>query len=117
ASAIAKVDFVLSDAVPWAVPQVGQAATVHLGGKQAEMFAAETAVARGRHADKPVVLLSDPTVVDPQRASRGLRPLWTYAHVPLDSPRDMVGVVSAQIERFAPGFADTIVASACTPAR
>src|SRR5690625_72692 len=117
ASAIAKVDFVLSDAVPWTVPQVGQAATVHRGGTQAGMFAAETAVARGRHADKPVVLLSDPTVADPRRASRGLRPLWTYAHVPLGSPRDMVREVSAQIERFAPGFADTIVASACTPAR
>src|SRR5690625_7059839 len=82
ASAIAKVDFVINQPVPWAVPAVGEAATVHLGGTQAEMFAAEATVARGQHAPHPMVLVSDPAVVDPSRTVAGLRPLWAYAHVP-----------------------------------
>lgn len=116
ASAIAKVDFVINEPVPWAVPAVGEAATVHLGGTQAEMFAAEATVARGQHTPHPMVLVSDPAVVDPSRTVAGLRPLWAYAHVPLGSARDMTGAVTAQIERFAPGFRDIIVASTCTPA-
>ncbi len=115
-SAVAKVDFVVSEPVPWQASGVGQAATVHLGGRQEEMFAAEAAVVRGQHALNPVVLVSDPAIADPGRISNGLRPLWTYAHVPLGSKHDMTEAVTSQIERFAPGFRDTIVASAATPA-
>lgn len=115
-AAVAKVDFVLNGPVPWQVPAIGEAATVHLGGSQAEIFAAEAAVTRGRHAAAPVVLVSDPTVADPGRELSGVRPLWAYAHVPVGSPRDVTGEVIGQIERFAPGFTDTIIASTCTPA-
>ncbi|WP_245612574.1 phytoene desaturase family protein [Actinotalea ferrariae] len=113
----AKVDFVLSGPVPWAHPEVGRAGTVHLGGSRPEMARAEHAVARGRHAQHPTVLLSDPAVVDPGRIGpAGIRPLWTYAHVPAGSERDMTAAVTAEIERFAPGFRDVVVAAHAVPA-
>lgn len=112
----AKVDLVLSGPVPWADPEVGRAGTVHLGGTRGEMARAEADVAAGRHAERPMVLVSDPTVVDPAREVGGLRPLWTYAHVPSGSTRDVTEDVVAQVERFAPGFRDVVVASRCVPA-
>ncbi|WP_265522529.1 phytoene desaturase family protein [Oerskovia flava] len=115
-NAAAKVDFVLSGPVPWAEPEVGRAGTVHVGGSRAQMAAAEAAVAAGRHAGRPLVLVSDPTVVDPSRGSGGLRPLWSYAHVPAGSTVDVTEAVTAQIERFAPGFRDVVVSSRCVPA-
>lgn len=114
--AAAKVDFVLSGPVPWRAPEVGRAGTVHVGGTRPEMAAAEAAVAAGRHAERPMVLLSDPTTADPGREQGGRRPLWTYAHVPNGSDRDVTEDVTRQIERFAPGFRDLIVASRCVPA-
>ncbi|MFI2102781.1 phytoene desaturase family protein [Isoptericola sp. NPDC019693] len=119
-NAAAKVDYVLSGPVPWADPEVGRAGTVHVGGTRAEMAAAENAVAAGRHAERPVCLVSDPTVVDPSRrvvaGDAELRPLWTYTHVPAGSDVDVTGTVTAQIERFAPGFRDVVVASRAIPA-
>ncbi|MBC7291568.1 MAG: NAD(P)/FAD-dependent oxidoreductase [Actinotalea sp.] len=113
----AKVDYVLSGPVPWAYPEVGLAGTVHLGGSRPEMARAEHAVARGRHAEHPTVLLSDPAVVDPGRTGPGgIRPLWAYAHVPAGSERDMTEAVTAEIERFAPGFRDVVVAAHAVPA-
>ncbi len=112
----AKVDFVLSGPVPWAHPEVGRAGTVHLGGSQQQVAEAEAHVAAGRHAPRPTVLLSDPTVVDPGREVGGLHPLWTYAHVPAGSDVDVTEAVTAQVERFAPGFRDVVVASRCIPA-
>lgn len=112
----AKVDFVLSGPVPWAVPDVGGAATVHLGGTRAQIAAAEADVAKGRVPDRPVGLVSDPTVTDPARERGGLRPLWVYAHVPRGSDVDVTDRVVAQLERFAPGFRDVVVASRCIPA-
>ena len=114
--AAAKVDFVLDGPVPWAHAEVGQAGTVHLGGSRAQLVEAETAVAAGRHAEHPLVLVSDPVVVDPDREVGGLRPLWTYAHVPAGSTVDPTEAVTAQIERFAPGFRDVVVSSQSTPA-
>lgn len=114
--AAAKVDFVLSGPVPWAHPQVGRAGTVHVGGTRADLALAEHEIARGRHAARPPVLVSDPTVADPARQVGGLRPLWAYAHVPAGSPRDVTEDVTAQIERFAPGFRDLVVAARCVPA-
>ena len=115
-NAAAKVDYVLSGPVPWADPRVGRAGTVHVGGSRADLALAEHEIARGRHAARPAVLLSDPTVVDPGRQVNGLRPLWTYAHVPAGSERDVTEQVTRQIERFAPGFRDVVVASRCVPA-
>jgi phytoene dehydrogenase-like protein len=114
--AAAKVDLVLSGPVPWEVADVGRAGTVHVSGTLVDIARAEADVAAGRHAERPVCLVSDPSVVDPGRASGRLRPLWAYAHVPLGSGRDVTGDVVRQIERFAPGFRDVVVASRCVPA-
>jgi len=114
--AAAKVDFVLDGPVPWAVPEVGLAGTVHVGGTRADMARAEALVARGEHVDLPMTLVSDPTVVDGSRLAHGRRPLWTYAHVPKGSTVDVTEAVTRHIERYAPGFRDVVVASRCTPA-
>lgn len=115
-NAVAKVDFVLAGPVPWRDAPVGRAGTVHVGGTWADMARAEADVAAGRHAPRPMVLLSDPAVFDPGRTQQGLRPLWTYAHVPAGSTADVTDQVVAQIERFAPGFRDVVVDSRCVPA-
>lgn len=108
--AVAKVDFALSASVPWAHPDVARAGTVHLGGTRAEMARAENAVNRGRHPDHPYVLVSQPSLFDASRAPDGAHTLWTYTHVPSGSDVDRRDVVIAQLERFAPGFRDTILA-------
>jgi phytoene dehydrogenase-like protein len=112
----AKVDFALSGPVPWTAPEVAGAGTVHVGGTRAEMARAENAVAAGRYPERPYVLVSQPGVVDPGRAPAGSSTLWTYTHVPRGSTRDMTEAVTAQIERFAPGFRDLILASSSTSA-
>ena len=114
--AAAKVDFVLSGPVPWRDAEVGEAGTQHLGGTRAQMAQAEAEVAAGRLPDRPMTLVSDPSVADPSRIRDGLRPLWAYAHVPAGSTVDPTERVTAQIERFAPGFRDVVVASRGIPA-
>ncbi|WP_134046128.1 phytoene desaturase family protein [Amycolatopsis arida] len=114
--AAAKVDFLVSEPIPWADPEVGRAGTVHLGGTAAETFAAESAVAAGRRAERPFVLLADPAVVDGTRARPGRRPVWAYCHVPNGDPVDPGELVQARIEQFAPGFGETVVARRSTPA-
>ena len=110
-SAAAKVDFALSAPVPWANPGLALAGTVHVGGTRAEMAEAEAAVHRGRHAAAPYVLVSQPSIVDPGRAPEGNHVLWAYTHVPAGSTLDPTEVVTRQIERFAPGFRDVVLAS------
>jgi len=113
---VAKIDFVLSGPVPWNDPEVARSGTVHLGGSREEMAHAEAEVAAGRHPEHPLCLISDPAVVDPGREVNGLRPLWAYTHVPAGSTLDLTAAVSAEIERYAPGFNDLVVASRCIPA-
>jgi len=114
---VAKVDFVLSGDVPWSDPRLADAVTFHLGGTRAQMAEAEAAVAAGRHADRPMVLAALPHIADPGRVDpKGLRPFWTYAHVPPGSPVDQTEAVTATIERFAPGFRDVVVAARSVPA-
>ncbi len=111
-----KVDFALAGPVPWSVHDCGKAGTLHLVGTRAQALAAERSVAAGRHAERPFVLAVQPGVVDPTRAPAGLDTLSTYAHVPNGSPADVTGAVIAQIERFAPGFRDLVLASHAVPA-
>lgn len=116
-AAVCKLDYVLSGPVPWAHPDVGRAGTVHIGGTVEQARTAEAEVAAGRHAEHPVMLLSDPTVHDPGRlGASGLRPLWVYAHVPHGSTVDVRSAADAQLERFAPGFRDVVVDCVVTPA-
>ena len=112
----AKVDLVLDGPIPWADPRVGQAGTVHVGGTRAQMAAAEARVRSGRMPTRPVVLVSDPGGFDDSRIVGGLRPVWAYAHVPADCPIDPTRFVLAQLERFAPGIRDRVVAVRGTPA-
>lgn len=114
---VAKVDFLLSEPVPWADARVRRAGTVHVGGTRDEMRRAERQTAAGQHASMPMTLVSDPTVVDTSRlGSGGERPLWSYAHVPNGSPYDMTDAVTTHIERYAPGFRDVVIGSRCIPA-
>jgi phytoene dehydrogenase-like protein len=106
----AKVDFALSQPVPWRDDVLRSAPTLHLGGSRAELAAGEREVARGRHPSSPYVLASQPSLVDPTRAPEGRHTLWTYTHVPAGSDLDRAEAVTSQIERFAPGFRDTVLA-------
>ncbi|MFK0259607.1 phytoene desaturase family protein [Streptomyces sp. NPDC090445] len=108
--AAAKVDFLVSEPIPWADREVGKAGTVHIGGTQREMFRQESLTAKGVATAEPFVLVVDPMTADPTRGLPGKRPVWAYAHVPNGDPRDPVEIVRTRIERHAPGFTDTILA-------
>ncbi|WP_164702622.1 NAD(P)/FAD-dependent oxidoreductase [Modestobacter sp. KNN46-3] len=105
-----KVDWALSEPVPWANADVRRAGTVHVAGTMEETIAGEAAPAAGRITDQPYVLAVQPTVVDPSRAPEGGHVFWAYVHVPHGSTVDMTEAIEAQVERFAPGFRDTILA-------
>lgn len=109
--AVAKVDFALSEPVPWTNPELRRAGTLHLGGTRDEIAVAENAVARGILSDEPYVLVSQPSVFDASRAPAGKHTLWAYTHVPAGSLADRSEAIIRQIERFAPGFRDTILAT------
>jgi phytoene dehydrogenase-like protein len=108
--AVFKVDYALSDPIPWRAGECSRAATVHLGGSFEEIAASEAAVSEGQHAERPFILLSQPTLFDPTRAPAGKHIAWAYCHVPNGSTFDMLPRFEAQIERFAPGFHDCILA-------
>lgn len=112
----AKVDFALDGPIPWSNPDVRSAPTVHLGGTRAEIWASENAVAAGRVSDRPYVLAVQPSVLDDSRAPEGKAVLWAYIHVPNGSPLDPTELITAQVERFAPGFRDLILAHHAVPA-
>jgi phytoene dehydrogenase-like protein len=105
-----KVDWALDGPVPWRDQRVAGAGTVHLGGSFEDVVASEREVAAGRHSKRPYVLCVQPTVADPSRAPDGKHTLWAYCHVPNGSVEDMTAVIEAQIERFAPGFAERVLA-------
>ena len=105
-----KLDYALAEPVPWNDPAAAEAGTVHVGGTLADVAAAEAAVARGEHPDKPFVLAAQPSLFDPTRAPPGRHTLWAYCHVPAGSTVDMTAPIEAQIERFAPGFRDVVIA-------
>lgn len=105
-----KIDWALASPVPWAAKECFQAATVHLGGSYEEILFSEQQVARGEHAQKPFVILSQPTLFDRSRAPHKQHTLWAYCHVPNGSALNMTDQIEEQIERFAPGFRDCILA-------
>jgi phytoene dehydrogenase-like protein len=112
-----KVDWALDAPIPWRAAECARAATVHLGGTLDEIAACERGVWDGRVAERPYTLLVQPTVCDPSRAPAGKHVAWTYCHVPNGSTVDMLPRIEAQIERFAPGFRDRVLArSVMTPA-
>ncbi len=104
-----KIDWVLSEPVPWSNPDVRRAGTIHVAGTLAETIEGEAAPGAGRVPERPYVLAVQPTVVDPSRAPEGGHVFWAYVHVPHGSDVDMTAAIEAQIERFAPGFRDTIL--------
>lgn len=114
---VAKVDFALSDPVPWAARELGDAVTIHVGGTRSDIARAEGEVASGRLPRHPYLLLSQPTVIDATRAPAGKHVLWAYTHVPAGSEADRAEAITAEIERFAPGFRDTVLARTSTTAR
>lgn len=109
---IFKVDWALDGSVPWTADGARRAATVHLGGAIEEIARSEADVAAGRHPDRPYVLFVQYAPWDPTRAPAGKTTAWAYCHVPAGSSVDMTGRIEAQVERFAPGFRDRILARA-----
>jgi phytoene dehydrogenase-like protein len=105
-----KVDYALNAPIPWRAPDCLRAATVHLGGTFDEIAASENAVRSGRNADRPFVLLAQPSLFDSSRAPSGKHTAWAYCHVPNGSTVNMLEKLEDQIARFAPGFRDCILA-------
>jgi phytoene dehydrogenase-like protein len=105
-----KVDFALSDPIPWKAVDCMRAITVHLGGSFDEIASSEKAVRDGRHAERPFVLLAQPSLFDSTRAPESNHTAWAYCHVPNGSAENMLERLEGQIERFAPGFRDCILA-------
>jgi len=109
-----KVDYALSGPVPWTAPQARRAGTVHLGPSLAEIGSALRSASRGRAPDPPFLITSQPSVFDPTRAPAGAHTFWVWAQVPNGWAGDLTARIEAQIERFAPGFRDLILARTVT---
>ena len=105
-----KVDYALSEPIPWRAKECLRAITVHLGGSFEEIAESEWAMAHGMHAERPFVLIAQPSLFDKTRAPAGKHVAWTYCHVPNGSTLDMTERIESQIERFAPGFRDCVLA-------
>ena len=105
-----KVDWALSQPIPWKAADCLRAATVHLGGTLEEIASSERTAWQGRAAEKPFVLVTQPSLFDPARAPEGKHTAWGYCHVPNGFPGSMLEAIESQVERFAPGFRDCILA-------
>jgi phytoene dehydrogenase-like protein len=110
-----KVDWALDGPIPWRAAECARAATVHVGGTLDEIASSERDAWAGRHSDRPFVLLVQPTLFDPSRAPRGRHTAWAYCHVPHGSGVDVLPRLEQQIERFAPGFRDRVLARSVMP--
>lgn len=113
---VAKVDFALSAPVPWRAAEVSLSATVHLGGSRSSIQHAERQLARGVVTEHPFVLVAQPSLFDTTRAPSGKHALWAYTHVPHGSSLDPTELITQEIERYAPGFRDTVLFSNATTA-
>lgn len=105
-----KIDLALDGPIPWKAQECLRAGTVHVGGTFPAIAASERAVARGEHSERPFVLVAQQSLFDPTRAPQGKHTVWAYCHVPNGSTFDMTERIESQIERFAPGFRDRILA-------
>lgn len=105
-----KVDYALASPIPWTAVECLRAATVHVGGSMQEIAASEAAMSQGEISERPFVLVSQPTLFDPSRAPEGKHIAWAYCHVPNGSQFNCLASLEDQIERFAPGFRDCILA-------
>src|SRR6201996_1018250 len=104
-----KIDWALKAPIPWKSPECATAATVHLGGALEEMIVSERACWEGAYAEKPYVLLTQPSLFDPSRAPAGQHTAWAYCHVPNGSTHNCTEAIERQVERFAPGFRDVVL--------
>src|SRR5213593_1113667 len=112
-----KVDYAIDGPIPWRATECLRAGTVHLGGTLDEIAASESAVARGEAPERPFVLVGQQSLFDPSRAPAGKHTVWAYCHVPNAATVEMVSRIEAQLERFAPGFRERVLArSVMTPA-
>ncbi len=109
-----KLDWALDGPIPWRDPACLEASTVHVGGTLEEIAASEAAMFRGDHSARPYLIVCQQSQFDPGRAPAGKHTGYAYCHVPANSDRDMTGAIEAQIERFAPGFRDRILARKAT---
>jgi phytoene dehydrogenase-like protein len=104
-----KVDWILSEPVPWKNPRCRDTPVLHLAGSYQEVLASESAPWRGVDAEHPFVLFVQPSLFDDSRAPAGRHIGWAYCHVPHASTTDYTDAIERQVERFAPGFRDTII--------
>lgn len=104
-----KIDWALESPIPFTAPEARMAGTVHVGGTAEEINVSEQSAWRGEHAEKPFVLLAQPSVFDSTRCPDNKHVAWAYCHVPSGSHKDMTAVIENQVERFAPGFRETIL--------
>jgi phytoene dehydrogenase-like protein len=107
---IFKIDWALDEAIPFTAPEARAAGTVHLGNTMQEIVAGEQMIWDGGHSEKPFVLLAQQSVFDKTRAPEGKHTAWAYCHVPAGSVEDMTGIIERQVERFATGFRERILA-------
>ncbi len=105
-----KVDYALREPIPWRASECKQAITLHLGGPFEQIAASEKAVRSGKHSEKPFVLLAQHSLYDTSRAPAGKHTAWAYCHVPNGSTENMLSKIEEQIERFAPGFREIVLA-------
>ena len=110
APGVFKIDYALSSPIPWKSDACRRAGTIHLGGTLDEIAKAERDIAHGRVPERPFVLVAQQSLFDETRAPRGQHTLWAYCHAPFDCQTDMSDAIENQIERFAPGFRDCILA-------
>lgn len=115
APGIFKVDYALSEPIPWRAKECAQAATVHLGGDAEDIAASEHAMSQGSAATRPFMIVAQPSLFDPTRAPAGEHTAWAYCHVPNGSTVDMLPHIEAQFERFAPGFRECVLARRVFP--
>ena len=105
-----KIDWALAEPIPFAAENCRKAGTIHIGNTFEEIAYGEQQIWNGEHPEKPFVLLSQPSIFDQSRAPEGKHTAWAYCHVPGGSIKDMTAIIENQVERFAPGFSDTILA-------